>query len=835
MRRGQRAVGPPARSPGRGIRTQRIGVDGAHLALDAEPWQLKGIAYGTCDPAGATRYPTPARAKQDLVTIAESGFNAIRTAGIPPDHILDLAGELDLRLLVSATHADWRTHAQPGRATHRRVLADGRRAVDEALELCGNHSRVVALSVGEPLPVDIARVHDPARIRDVLARLIDDVHRGAPGLLATHRSRGVADLWEVPGQDLVCLETAETDPQRLRRLLFRAQLRAGNLPLLVTDLRIGTEPLGLEHHAELLRGQLAVLDLAGLAGATLAPWTDAWDLPPSATDRVGFGLTTVNRYGKPALTAAQEWAQRRTHALRRTWPRVSVIVTTHNSAASIGGCLDSLMRTTYPDLELLVVDDASTDDSRQIAAAYPVRVLDGDETTSGRNTGVLAASGELVAFLAPESRCHEEWPYRLALSLEDPPVAATGGPLLAETGNTITGRAVAASPGGPSAVVVDDDNAEQLAIGNCAFRSDALRRVGGLQNALSPDSDGVAACWRLLSEGERLGYSPAAQVRAPRPRTVSGYLDEQRRLGQAEMILPASRQHGWDDLGQAVWSGPTYLSHLRVPRWMRPVIGEQPAALSAHRPMRGTGTAALLARLSVALPAVAGLGLAGLLLTPWSPGWLVLPGAALGLAVLVGALAAAGARAPHATTAQRLRFHCLVGLLHVLQPLVRAWGRISVDPSRLGDDLAPAWLAGRRGDVVRLRRALRGRGCRARFGSDPRDADLWVRVGPFVRAGITTAEAPDAARVHVGVRFTLRWWALVVVALLSVVLASLGTGRGALVPALLSALLVVVERGALRRHVAAATRADLDRAPSQPADRPGSAPERIGRHARPRS
>ena len=44
-------------------------------------------------------------------------------------------------------------------------------------------------------------------------------------------------------------------------------------------------------------------------------------------------------------------------------PRVSVVVATYNYARFLGGALESALRQTFPDLEVIVVDDGSTDDT----------------------------------------------------------------------------------------------------------------------------------------------------------------------------------------------------------------------------------------------------------------------------------------------------------------------------------------------------------------------------------------------------------------------------------------------------------------------------------------
>lgn len=83
--------------------------------------------------------------------------------------------------------------------------------------------------------------------------------------------------------------------------------------------------------------------------------------------------------------------------------RISVVIPLYNGAQHIGEALDSVFAQAYPHLEVIVVDDGSTDDSAAVVQAYPARVLLLRQENSGsgaaRNRGVMAATGEFIAFL----------------------------------------------------------------------------------------------------------------------------------------------------------------------------------------------------------------------------------------------------------------------------------------------------------------------------------------------------------------------------------------------------------------------------------------------------
>lgn len=79
---------------------------------------------------------------------------------------------------------------------------------------------------------------------------------------------------------------------------------------------------------------------------------------------------------------------------------VSVIVPTRNSADTIGPCLESIRRQTHPEVELIVVDNSSSDGTKQIAARFADAVLDkGPERSAQRNAGASVASGAHLMFI----------------------------------------------------------------------------------------------------------------------------------------------------------------------------------------------------------------------------------------------------------------------------------------------------------------------------------------------------------------------------------------------------------------------------------------------------
>lgn len=104
---------------------------------------------------------------------------------------------------------------------------------------------------------------------------------------------------------------------------------------------------------------------------------------------------------------------------------ISVIVPIYNSEKYIAVCLDSILAQTYRDLEIILVDDGSTDDSMLICNSYAlkdnrIRMIrqENGGSTKARKTGLEAARGEYISFVDSDDwleDCFYERLYELLL------------------------------------------------------------------------------------------------------------------------------------------------------------------------------------------------------------------------------------------------------------------------------------------------------------------------------------------------------------------------------------------------------------------------------------
>ncbi len=111
-------------------------------------------------------------------------------------------------------------------------------------------------------------------------------------------------------------------------------------------------------------------------------------------------------------------------------PKISVIVCSYNGAARIKETLESLKNQSYPNLEVIVVDDGSTDRTSDVARQYDFKLIRLEKNlglAAARNRGVKEAAGEIIAFTDDDCIAHKDWIKNLAEVYSASEVDGVGG------------------------------------------------------------------------------------------------------------------------------------------------------------------------------------------------------------------------------------------------------------------------------------------------------------------------------------------------------------------------------------------------------------------------
>lgn len=322
-------------------------------------------------------------------------------------------------------------------------------------------------------------------------------------------------------------------------------------PLRVIELEL-SEPLPPIRREKLFTRAWVLARLHGEPLGSSVIDIDEYGLAPTAVGKIlwrEFRSSIVERFlaaGLPAPSAVDDsglqvdpaqwpFLLRRAHALRDA-PSISIVICTRDRTEQLATCLARLDRQKYPRFEVLVVENVPKgNDVRRLLETWEGSIQPHYfvEHRSGlswsRNTGVSAASGEIVAFLDDDAEPDENWLAGLACGF------ARGDDIGSVTGLILPARLDTPAQelfetlGGhskgrgftPEIFSWDGPQSPLYPLppfgagANLAFRREAFRKIGGLDVALGggtptrAGADTLALTLTLL-EGYRVAYEPAA-------------------------------------------------------------------------------------------------------------------------------------------------------------------------------------------------------------------------------------------------------------------------------------------------------------------------------------
>jgi O-antigen biosynthesis protein len=522
---------------------------------------VKGVTYGPFKPDAEGNYlGRPEQVDVDLALMRQAGLNVVRIYHPPPPWFLDRCTSAGMRVLVTLP---WEKHIEFLR--ERSIRRQITEAVRTSVSKYAGHPAIFGYLVGNEISSTMVRWLGARRVIEFVEDLIRIGRAIDPDALFSYATYPPTEYLLPQNADFCCFNVYLHNQRDFEGYLLRLQNLTGEHPLILGEFGMDTIRHSQDEQAEMLGWHIDSVVKCGLAGTIFFTWTDEWFTGGQEITDWAFGIVTRERRPKKAFYTLEEKLAQNDSALpNRPLPKapfVSVIVCSYNGGHTLAACLDSLGKLNYPEYEVILVDDGSTDDTSYIAAQFPwVRYIHQSNRglSHARNTGATAAKGEVFAYTDSDCMVDPDWLYYLIGTLVSGDYAGVGGPNVTPPAQNWIQACVAAAPGGPSHVLLTDIVAEHIPGCNMAFYRWAFESVGGFDTEYHKAGDDVDFCWRIQQAGWVIAFSPTAIVWHYRRFTLRAFLKQQDGYGEAESLLRFKHLIFFGPTGTAKWRGQIY-------------------------------------------------------------------------------------------------------------------------------------------------------------------------------------------------------------------------------------------------------------------------------------
>ncbi len=584
-------IAPPSTAP---APLEPIRVRAKFFFEGDKKWFVKGVTYGPFAPDAAGDFVgNPEKARKDFTLMQEIGLNLLRVYHIPPRWFLDLAREFGLRVLISipwAEHVEFLNNPKMRRQVEHTIRT--------GVAKNKGHEAIFGYYVGNEIPYAMVRWLGARRVIEFVEKLIRIAREADPRPLYSYASYPPTEYLLPSNVDFVSYNVYLERQRDFEKYLARLQNLAEDRPLIFGEFGLDTIRKTEDEQVEVLSWHLESVVRGGAAGTIFFAWTDEWFTGGSEITDWAFGLVTRDRQPKKAFHALKKFLHGESSMTLRVqlerYPRVSVIVCSYNGGKTLGECLLSLDEVTYPNFEIVLVDDGSKDDSQQIVcrwlaarflragaplatAPVPSReprtehfagqgklpdfiavVQPNMGLSYARNAGAKAATGEIFAYTDSDCMADPDWLYFMVGTLISGEYVGVGGPNISPPAVNWVQAAVSGAPGGPSHVLLTDVVAEHIPGCNMAFHRAAFESVIGFDTEYRKAGDDVDFCWRLQTNGGVIAFSPSAIVWHYRRFTLEAFRKQQEGYGEAESMLRFKHLIFFGPTGTAKWKGQIY-------------------------------------------------------------------------------------------------------------------------------------------------------------------------------------------------------------------------------------------------------------------------------------
>jgi len=217
----------------------------------------------------------------------------------------------------------------------------------------------------------------------------------------------------------------------------------------------------------------------------------------------------------------------------KKWPIVSVIILNYNGKIFLNECLTSVLNSSYPNFEVILIDNASTDDSIKLAKErygnVPVLIIVKNDSNlgfaAGNNEGISYGKGEYVLFLNNDTVVEPNWLIELVSVMEsDAKIGAAQSKLLSladkrtidSAGDFVDyyGLSIRRGSWGEEDKGQYDRIEEVFSARGAALivRSKILAEIGAFDADFFLSYEDIDLCWRIRLNGYKVVFVPKSRV-----------------------------------------------------------------------------------------------------------------------------------------------------------------------------------------------------------------------------------------------------------------------------------------------------------------------------------
>ena len=232
--------------------------------------------------------------------------------------------------------------------------------------------------------------------------------------------------------------------------------------------------------------------------------------------------------------------------MKNPHPLISIIIPAYNCEETIVRCVDSILRLTWGNKEIIIIDDGSTDATPDILKGYGgyIRIIRTPNAgpSRARNIGVREATGEFIAFTDSDCIVAEDWLDELFRGFVSEKTAGVGGDQQSPADDTPFGKNIHAfmkSVGFVADYLKIQDRLIRTRHNptcNVMYHREVLLEAGLFDEALWPGED-VDIDLKISRLGYELYYNPGAVVCHYRPKDAGAFSRMMRRYGWAQAYL----------------------------------------------------------------------------------------------------------------------------------------------------------------------------------------------------------------------------------------------------------------------------------------------------------